>query len=408
MIPRKDRFDVFSPEQGRTVAKVWPKSVHSRVLGDVSPDGRQVALVGSMNEATVLEVHDMAKQAITFDTQLPLGTCSGVRFTSDGRSLFLLCETRVLKFDMASRRPEIALNHEGPIDLKMHPDLFVVDGFLIGRQFTFQQFGGGFRWQVVGSNPGSRLREHETYERIRHLTCLSLNPPGLLAIGTAEGEVHLLDSASGSHLVQIGKKQDEVIESVELSPDGKSLARFSKGTLSLLDVSQVMVGARENGLVDQIERNPGDSIFHLTSARGRFRVAFPAEPKFDAGGTVYSATTSDGSGKFEALWMEFGPNLAKRAGKEAELAEIYDTFANALAKHSPNGQLVRNEVRATDRGSERRVEWTFGNDETRTGRSRVMISGERVYAVSVTFPMDAPLDESRIEQFLASFELMHN
>lgn len=406
LVARKDHLDLFSPQKGRAIATIWPKQLKSGIVGAVSPDGQVVALTGSTGRNTcTLEIHNVVSGSLSQSIPLYLDKCDDLLFTPDGKAVLLLAHTRIMKVDLESGKPVVAFNHEGPIELNSHPEIFFVDGNRIASEFNFQAFGGGFRWRIIYRNPDSRVSD--IYGGIRRLTAMTINPQGQIAVGTDKGETHVLDLETCSHLFQFGKKSEDAVELVELSPDGQWLASFEGGTLSVIAISDRLMQSKIQGLLDDVRLNPQDAMFHLTSGRGQFRAAFPSRPRFDAAQRRYfSAVHQDGE-RFEVLWMEFGQALIEKSKDPAKLRDVYDTFSQGVAKHSTNGKLGEIKDADTDHGPERRLQWTFERDGVAmAGRARLTHQGGRLYSAMITYPLSVAMDEKEIENLLASFEMI--
>ncbi|MBX7103834.1 MAG: hypothetical protein K1X57_07120 [Gemmataceae bacterium] len=349
------------------------------------------------------EIHDVANGTVGPAIHLPIDRIESVTFAPDGDSVYFLSATRVVRLDMAALRPNLAFNREGPIDMATHPELWVVDGNLIGLEFDIRQFGGGFRWRIVYNNPRSKVAD--VFGGIRSLRALSVSPKGLLALGTNKNEVHILDAATCAPLFQVGTWADSAVEEVALSPDGKCLAYFAGGTLSVVELTTAIEQAKKRNLIDDITLDKARKVFHLTSASGRFRAEFPAKPQFDARQRRYSAQLGKAGQRLEVGWIDLGDMRARKATRDSQLLDIYDEIAKSLAKHT-NGELGEMTDTRTAHGLQRRLDWNFIQDGVAmSGRAQLSHRDGRMYSVTITHFDSDPVAAAEVESWFAAFAM---
>ncbi len=406
VVARDGRLEVVSPAQRQVVTSIWPRKVRPQFLAAISDDGATVAVVGTAERlGLTLEVHNVTAGSLSDTISLPLEFCHDVQFSPDGKSVWLLAPTRIVQVDLSKGRAVAAFNHEGVIDLTSHPDVHFVEGSRIVQQFDFAAFGGGFRWRVVDRNSGRS--DFDIISGIRRLTSMSINPQGQLAIGTDRGEVHILEMKTGSHLCQIGKQNKSSIELISLSRDGRWLAYFDSGTLTIHDVTGHIMKSNSGELPKADQLISKDNHYQLVSAQGRFKAAFPVMPGFVATQNRYTATTENDGHQFEVAWMDFGSALRDRANDRAKLAETIRVFCQGLAMQTTDGQVERTTQKNPSDNTDHRESWTFTLEgEAMRRELRVTNHGGRLIAVMVTFPHAKPVEKERVDQFLGSLEVL--
>jgi RNA polymerase sigma factor (sigma-70 family) len=176
-----------------------------------APDGKTLASGGHVDSS--LRLWDPA----TGEERLPFGGprnwVAWLRFTADGQAVLLGSrDSTVRRWDWAADREQILVTGEAPY---LFPSCFSPDGRV--RASADNQDHTITVWDDPRSAKGHLLGKHHG-----KIAALALSWDGkLLATGGEGGEIHLWDVPAGKELRQI--QADQVIGSLAISPDGKTL-----------------------------------------------------------------------------------------------------------------------------------------------------------------------------------------
>ncbi len=174
-VVRQDHVELYSTRSAKAIGTIWPKDAKSHLLVAASPDGHLVAIAGSEPQSgPIVEIHDTRTRSHVCSIPVHVSRCHAIQFTSDGHSILILDDTRVVKIDVEAQKAALAMNHEGMIEQRSNPEIYFVDGNQIVSELTLELFGGGSRWRLLRANPNSALAN--PYAGIRRLTSMAVNP----------------------------------------------------------------------------------------------------------------------------------------------------------------------------------------------------------------------------------------
>lgn len=199
----------------------------------ISPDESKFAVVASRKdrEGNAVEVYDLASQVrLAF---IPLSTTSFIEitFAADNNRVLVgtwdtveVCDTA--KAAVVSR---MTLGYQMP----KKDDSYRISGSIASQAMN------EVRAQIADGSEG-RVRSPRQLVGL-----LAASVRNVVAVGDLNGNVGIWDLNSGEHVHSIPAEQDEPVEQLAFSPDGRWLAYYVGGSLHLEDVSKAQVRDNE-------------------------------------------------------------------------------------------------------------------------------------------------------------------
>ncbi len=213
----KNNYLVFlDAANGELNSIIATEEIKADGLKAISPDGKYFGAVGRRREKGetqfLVEVFDLATRKRLFATPYD-DSYREVMFSSDSKDFLIGSHDSVYVLDLAETEFSKQLNLGWKPTLRTDVD--------DGSDTTEQGPTGWWLKQTSGRSPNPLL------------TSFDLGAEGVLAVGAPTGEVTLWSAATGEKIRQVAPPVGHKAEKVRISPDGKWIAYYVNGVLTL-------------------------------------------------------------------------------------------------------------------------------------------------------------------------------
>jgi len=213
----KDNYLVFlDAANGELNSVLATEAIETSGLWAVSPDGKYFGAVGRRrgngDTQYMVEVFDLATRERLFATPYD-DSYREVRFSTDSKEFLIGSHDSVYVLDLKETEFAKQLN--------------------LGWKPTLRSEAGDVSENAGKGPTGWWLKETSGRSPNPLLTSFDLGADGMLAVGAPTGEVTLWSSETGEMIRQVTPPVGHKAEKVRISPDGKWIAYYVNGMLTL-------------------------------------------------------------------------------------------------------------------------------------------------------------------------------